>query len=212
MSLLFCTPMYAGLCQAPYFRSCLSMKEEALKAGLKHDWLIGTNESLVHRARNEMTATFMRSDYERMMWIDGDIEFTPEDVAKLWNMDADVAVCIYPMKKPGEDWYAAWVNGALVKDLDSLPNPCALDFAGTGFMMIKRQVVERMCAEHPEWEYEGPNGSAFALYQTPVVDRHFDSEDYHFCRTWRSMGGEVLCDPTVKLIHHGSYGYGGQNG
>ena len=209
MSILFCTPCYGGQLTEPYFHSCMMLKEFLTAERIPHNWLTGANESLVHRARNEMTRTFLQgTPYERMMWIDADIEFSPDDVAKLWNMDTDIAVGIYPMKRPGEDWYAAWVDGALVKDLDSLPNPCAVDFAGTGFMMIKRSVLESMIEAHPETEYEGPHGKTYALYQTPIVDKHFDSEDYHFCRTWRAMGGQVMADPSVRLVHHGSFGYG----
>lgn len=51
MSILFCTPMYGGFCHAAHFRSCLNLKEELTRSGVAHDWLVGTNESLVHRAR-----------------------------------------------------------------------------------------------------------------------------------------------------------------
>ena len=54
-----------------------------------------------------MTASFLKTSHTHMMWLDADIEFEPEDVAKLWRMDADVAVGIYCMKKKKEQWFAA---------------------------------------------------------------------------------------------------------
>lgn len=208
MSVLFCTPCYGGMVTEAYLRSCLDLRAVLTRQGVDHDWLTGRNESLVHRARNEMTATFLKTSYDKMMWIDADIEFTPDDVAKLWNMNADVAVGVYPMKKRDECWYAAWMKGQLVKDLDQFATPQEVDYAGTGFMMIDRSVIEKLILKHPETKYEGPHGDVHALYQTPIVDEHFDSEDYHFCRTWRAMGGKILMDPSVRLVHWGAYAYG----
>lgn len=251
MSVLFVTPCYGGQVLEAHFRSCQNLKEELTRQGIKHDWLTGRNESLVHRARNEMTATFMKTDHERMMFIDADIEFTPDDVAKLWNLDADVAVGVYPMKKRDECWYAAWVDGKLIKNLGQFKGPIEVDFAGTGFMMIKRSALLQMAGrygkafiEDEAWEsikrlfseamhsmtdanlvrdkvvalledgfspgvlYDGPHGEVPALFNTPIVGRHFDSEDYNFCRKWRAIGGKIVCDPSVRLIHWGQYAYG----
>lgn len=143
-SLLICTPMYGGFCHRAYFESCMNLKEELLRTGLPHDWSTGSNESLVHRARMEMTAKFLQTDFTHMLWIDGDIEFEPEDVAKLWNMNTDIAVGIYCMKKKDEQWFAAWKDGVLVKDLDQFEGPTEVDVAGTGFMLIRRAALEKI--------------------------------------------------------------------
>src|SRR5215469_11772960 len=93
---------------AAHFGSCLNLRDQLMRAGLEHDWTIGGNESLIPRARNEMTVTFLNTDYSHMMWLDADIMFTPDDVGKLWILDADIAVGVYAMKLPDKQWYAAW--------------------------------------------------------------------------------------------------------
>ena len=191
---------------AAHFQSCMNLKEELTVQGLRHDWLIGTNESLVHRARMEMTATFLKTKHSHMFWLDADIEFTPEDVAKVWNMDADIGVGVYAMKKRDAQWYAAWKDGELVKDLDQWKEPVSVDFAGTGFMCIKREVIERL-AEDAE-SYEGPDGRVPALYMTPIHMDGLESEDYHFCRKARDAGFSIMMDPSVRLGHYGLYRYG----
>lgn len=204
-SILFCTPAYGGMVTEQHFRSCLNLKEELTKVGLPHDWLTGRNESLVHRARNEMTATFLKTAHTHMMWLDADIEFQPEDVAKLWNLQEDVAVGFYAMKREGAP-VAAWRNGGLVR-LDSCPaEPFEVDFAGTGFMMIRRNVIERV-AETCQ-TYEGLNGTVPALYMTPIVDGGLESEDYNFCRKAREAGFKIIGDPSIKLGHIGQFRYG----
>jgi hypothetical protein len=48
------------------------------------------------------------------------------------------------MKKPDACWYAAWKDGKLVKDLDQFNGSIEVDYAGTGFMCIKREVIEKL--------------------------------------------------------------------
>lgn len=206
MSVLFCTPCYGGMIHEAHFRSCLNLKETLHTIGLAHDWLTGRNESLVTRARNEMTATFLKTDHSHMCWLDADIEFEPDHVANLWNMDADIAVGCYAMKKPDKQWFAAWKDGALVKDLDQFNGPIEVDFAGTGFMLIKREVIVDL-ARHAE-NYEGPEGRVPALYMTPIHNDGFESEDYHFCRKARERGYKIMMDPSVRLKHWGQFAYG----
>lgn len=203
-SILFATPCYGGMLTAQHFQSCMNLKEELTRVGLPHDWLIGWNESLVHRARNEMTATFLRSSHSHMMWLDADIDFSPEDVAALWNLQADIGVAFYSMKKEGLP-LAAWHKGKLV-DLKECPaEPFEVDYAGTGFMMISRAVVERLAADAPK--YTAPQGEVAAVYNTPVHDGIFESEDYFFCRKAREAGFKIVGIPSVRLGHWGQFRY-----
>lgn len=212
MSLLICTPMYGGLCQAAHFQSCLQLKEDLTLAGFKHDWLITTNESLITRARDVSAATYLTTDYERLLFIDGDIDFNTEDVEKLWNMDVDVAVAAYAMKRPDSP-LSAWKGGKMV-EIGGRASNFEVDYAGTGFMMIKRHVFEKLQKYNPSWEYrEGKVGECWAFFQDPISkgepeDRFHLSEDYFFCEQWRKLGGKVILNPTIKLGHWGLYRYG----
>lgn len=206
MSILFCTPCYGGVVTAQFWKSAMNLRENLYQAGLRHDWNVLWNESLVHRARNQMAANFLASDFSHMMFIDADIDFTTEDVAKIWNMQADVGVGVYAMKKPDQQWYAAWKDGALVKDLDQWKGPTEVDYAGTGFMLISRKVVERLTEK--EGTYEGPDGRVPQLFMTPVHNDSLESEDYHFCRIARENGFKVIMDSSVRLGHIGQYRYG----
>lgn len=183
----------------------MRLQRELQASGLEHDWNIGTNESLVTRARNEMTGWFLNTGFTHQMWLDADIEFEPEDVAKLWNLQADIAVAAYCMKRPDKP-LSAWKDGKLVRLEDCPSEPFEVDFAGTGFMMIRRGVIEQL-AEDAE-TYQGPDGRVPALYMTPVHNDGFESEDYHFCRKAREAGFTILMDPSIRLGHIGQFRYG----
>ena len=210
MSIVFSSPMYGGQCTSEFFQSALDLRGALIQSGIDHQWLVTTNESLIPRARNTAVARFMfdpeLSRYGRFMFIDADIEFKAEDVQKLWNLDVDVACAAYPMKRE-EAGVTAWRDGKLV-NLDELTEPTDIDFAGTGFLMIKRSVFERMMTAHPEAEHEeGSVGRCFAFFNTAVVDDgagpYFISEDYFFCRNLRKMGGKIILDPSIRLGHVG---------
>jgi len=217
MSILFCTPCYGGQVTMPFMESCLALQRDLTEAGVGHDFLFGANESLVQRARNTQATTFLKTGFRKMMFIDADIEFDPESVARLWNLDADVAVGLYPMKKEGCP-LAAWVGGRMIDLKDCPDQPFPVDYAGTGFMMIDRRVFERFQASYPErWHDEGIVGMSFAYFNPRVErfgkresgadDRVYLSEDYSFCRDWRTLGGEILADPGIKLTHWGVHAY-----
>lgn len=201
----------------PFAQSMFHMMSTARDIGLQHDWVLRYNESLVQRARNGIASYFLwETEYERLMFVDSDIEFAPDDVAKLWNLDVDVAVGTYAMKKPGKDIYAGWLKGSMI-NIDLLDGPTALDYAGTGFMMIKREVLKRMYDEWPERRHEeGDTVKAFSWFDPRVLDTgdgpFYASEDYAFCLDWRQLGGEIICDPSIRLKHYGLYGYGGNYG
>lgn len=198
--------MYGGQCTAAYFQSSLNLRLGLVEAGIPHDWHVITNESLIPRARNEHVRVFLESDFEALLFIDADIEFTEEDVANLWNMEQDISVGCYPMKKPGAP-YAAWREGKPVElaDLEASAGVFQVDYAGTGFMLIRRSVFERIEAE----PYETKDGkTARAYFDTEIRDGCLLSEDYLFCLRAREVGIPIWMHPDVRLIHHGSYGYG----
>lgn len=207
MSLLIATPGYGGQVTTPWATSALALQDRAIRSGFDMGWLVTAGESLVTRARNTSAATFLtQTDYERLLFIDADIEFSPDDVISLWEMDEDVAVAAYAMKRPDKP-LSAWVGGNLVK-LDGLSDPTPVDYAGTGFMMIKRGVFERMREANPAIEHtEGIVGQCWQFFDIGIVNGVSLSEDYWFCHQWRSLGGRVMLDPSIRLKHWGRCAY-----
>ena len=205
--ILFSTPMYGGQCTGAFWRSSLRTVLELQQAGIASDWLDERNESLVHRARMEMTATFLRRpEFTHLFWIDADIEFEPEHVAALWNLETDIATGLYAMKRADMP-LSAWKGGKLVKREEWPSTPFEVDYCGTGFLLIRRNVLETLAAKAPS--FEGKGGLPVpALFMTPIHNGILESEDYFFCRQAREAGFKIIADPSIKLRHWGQAAFG----
>jgi hypothetical protein len=87
----------------------------------------------------------------------------------------------------------------------------------TGFMLIQRDVIEKMTLAFPSMKYTDDvgflsgkeNDHAFALFDCGVEDGHYFSEDWLFCHRWAKMGGDIYVDVSVNLTHTGIEDYKG---
>jgi len=84
----------------------------------------------------------------------------------------------------------------------------------TGFMMIKREAIDKMIKAYPELKYNNDlntppelNDYFYCFFDTMLdpKDKRYLSEDYTFCRRWQQIGGECWLDPTISLNHFGSF-------
>jgi hypothetical protein len=87
----------------------------------------------------------------------------------------------------------------------------------TGFMMIKRNVLEKMAKAYPSTKYiddvgflhGAENDHAYALFDCGVEEGHYYSEDWLFCHRWSKMGGGIWIDVSINLTHTGIEDYNG---
>ena len=83
---------------------------------------------------------------------------------------------------------------------------------GTGFMLIKRDVFEKMNAHPAVRPFNNDIGLPAELnadmktyFDTAVRENRYYSEDWMFCENWRDLGGKVWVDKRVLLRHVGTY-------
>jgi len=194
MSCLFCLPAYGMWVTSHYAKSLVELVKYLEFNKFDYDITFGA-DSGVHRCRYFLTETFMRSGADRLMFIDADIQFNAEDFGKLWALDADIAVGVYRMHK--DEPYAAHVGGELLTELPE--EPIEVDYAGTGFMLIKRHVFEALAEDLPMIETKMGKHPRWWAFE--VVDGIELPEDYSFCKRARDKGFKVVMDPSIKLKH-----------
>ena len=93
------TPCYGGMIGEPYLKAMTGLAILFKHYGLNFTLATLSNESLVTRARNTLTAMFLEnSTYTHMMFIDADIGFDPQDIVKMLHRDKDIVTGAYPKK------------------------------------------------------------------------------------------------------------------
>ena len=228
------TPCYGGLCLETYVKSILRLQILMIQKG--HHLYIDTteNESLVHRARNVSVGRFMqKSDADYFMFVDADIDFEPESVIRLIESKHDIAVACYPKKcvfwdqaktsiEKGEDKNMAMVSSSLVVNFGAQNRAIENGFievldGPTGFMLIKREVFEKMEAHYTDLncvnDHQNRDFDKYcALFDCMIdpVSRRYLSEDYAFCRRWQQIGGKIHADINTTLGHVGNLPFSGK--
>jgi hypothetical protein len=245
--LFVATPMYGGMAHGLYVKSCLDLQNVMSKYGVETKFSFLFNESLITRARNYLVDEFLRSGFTHLLFIDSDIHYAPQDIVALMALDKDVIGGPYPKKSI--NWsnvaQAARNNPNLEpKELEGLvgeyvfnvvkgtqqfqvTEPLEVLEIGTGHMMVKRQVFEKMQESFPNIKYKPDHvgqanfdGSRYIhAYFDTVIDtkdsitgggtERYLSEDYMFCQMWRKIGGQIFLCPWMKTQHIGTYAFTG---
>lgn len=231
--LFLSTPCYGGICLEIFATSILKLQIECMKNQIQLFIDTTENESLVHRARNVSVGRFMqKSDAEYFMFIDADIHFEAESVIRLVNSGHDVSVACYPKKcvmwdqganavKSGDQRNLQLLTSSLVVNIGAQKREVENGFiqvldGPTGFMVIKREVFEKMKEKFPELycindhqNKDFDNYYAFFDCMIDPVSKRYLSEDYAFCRRWQQMDGKIYADVGTTLGHVGNLPFNG---
>ncbi|RVT97851.1 hypothetical protein EOD42_08650 [Rhodovarius crocodyli] len=230
------TPCFGAMVHQGYMLSILrlvcSPAGQAMTLSLE---MLG-HDSLITRSRNTLLARFLATPgATHILFVDSDIVFEPDHVTRLVAANKEVVAGIYPLKV--REWGAATqARMAMGEKPDSasllyVGEPCAnperdgdfitATYAGTGFMLIRRDAVERMIAAYPETRYSRigapdpaiPDGTPCHALFDCVIDPatgSYLSEDFTFCRRWRAIGGKVWLDTVGRLTHIGAHDFAGE--
>ena len=230
INLVIATPCFGGQISVLYAASLFKLQKLIRGySGLNLKILFKDGDALITRARASLISQFLDDpDATHLLFIDADIGFEPEQALRLIECGADMCAAIYPIKRIDWDKVRTTIEAAR-------PNPAAAAFnyvfevedpaavierggfvrvryAGTGFLMIRRQALQRMCSHYPQLQYKHDHsidaatasGNRFALFECMIAeDGTYLSEDFAFCKRWIDMGGEIWADMNSKLNHVG---------
>jgi hypothetical protein len=136
--------------------------------------------------------------YDKILWIDSDIEWTTEDLERIWKSELDIVSGLYQthpngtvaVNFPDEAGRPTKVNKVefLLHD-----DPVEVGGVGFGFVAMKCGVFESI--KRP-W---------FLIRRIKWDDVDFYTnvgEDYSWCANAQKAGYKIWVDPTVKVLHH----------
>lgn len=227
------TPCYDAMMTMQYTTSLLRLITLLNRRNI--DFIIDFigNESLIPRARNTALGKFMQTDCTHLLFIDSDIEFPENAVFDLLQYDKDVTCCCYPTK--GYNWkkflhsmqhnkesketfesrglnfaYNPYYNNnnKIIKKDDFIK----VQHAATGFMLIKRDILEKLQNKHKELTIKTNTLSykdniICGIFCCMIKDQVYLSEDYSFCQRVNDIGGSIWLNIHYNLNHIGKYSF-----
>jgi hypothetical protein len=230
VNLVVATPCFGGQVSAIYALSLIRLQAKVRAYGdFNLKVLLKDGDALITRARASLLSQFLDdASATHLLFVDADIGFEPEQVLRLIECGADMCAAVYPIKRINWDKVKSTIENAR-------PNPAAaalqyvfevddpnavtasaefikVRYAGTGFLMIRRAALEKMCARYRHLQYRRDHSidavtasdKRFALFECVIDDDGtYLSEDFAFCKRWTDMGGEIWADLNSKLSHVG---------
>lgn len=130
-----------------------------------------------------------KATYDKVIWIDSDMAWTPEDFIKLYESDKDIVSGVY-VSDHGVLMYTPSDRAHLEQE-----DLVEITHAGFGFIAVKSGVFEAMPRPWFQTRFS----------KTTIEDKEYlvpFGEDYSWCVTARSCGYKIFLDPTVRLVHH----------
>lgn len=163
--------------------------------------------SIINKARNHLVDQFMSSDCTEMLFIDSDINFKLEDILRIMALgsDKDIVCGCYPRRSSDKmfvtDIYYNEHGGVELTEEGLL----RIERSGTGFMFIKRHVIQKLMDDHPEWKYwvQDQNKHHYSIFDFKTTEFGYMGEDYNFCDRAREAGFKIYLDPEINLGHFG---------
>jgi hypothetical protein len=237
-NILIATPCYGGLVTNYFLMSLLNLTRTLTARGISYDFRT-ISDSLITRARNHIANEFLREGgFTHLFFIDADLGFEAEPLLRFLEFDKDLVCGVYPLKRlsiaalrastAATDQIAEAASytysSSLAINDGNRPESGFLraDFAATGFMLIRRRVLETMAEAYPALRYGGDHtmrvgegskpAAKYAFFDTMIADGEHLPEDYSFCKRWRDIGGEIWIDLESRFQHVGSHVFSGDLG
>jgi len=200
--------------------SVIKLVQQLSQSGIK----VGINtmkSPLIHQARNYLTSIFLTTEYQYLLFIDSDVEFQPEAVAKMLVAKKDIICTPYRVKAAQLDKHIYTVEFNDPKNIPILPGGLVeLEAGPTGLMLIDRVVFEKIIKNHHDLKIKNkatPTANKSHEFYYNFFDFGFNDgyamgEDVSFCRLARGNDFKIYANTESTTQHHGSYAWEGKFG
>jgi hypothetical protein len=198
-------------------RTILAIQHELMTNGHGFTIAINSQDSLLTRARDALANTFIKEprlkSFTHILFMDSDIfASAPGAVLKLLKADKDIMASIYRIKSDS-DYRPAVLPIDPKKTLADFQEPVECEYVSTGFLLVKREVLEFLENKIPFYGVGEQHLSHF--FPSYIIDqkgydgsisKNLISEDWGFCMLCREYGYKIWAMDT-QLVHLGIRGY-----
>lgn len=217
---VFAVPTYGRAPALEFQMSALDTQMQMLAAGISTVWRYLGGDPYVHKARNKLASEFLTDhpDATHLFFLDDDLGWSAAAAVAMMQRDEDVVVGVYPKKNDAKiEWPVemASQDGQWIRR-DGLYR---VALAPTGFMRIKRHVLEAIAAD--SGQYPDPDKTkgwvtCWDMFRTGFVPHEpggkigrWWGEDFFFSALCNHLGFEIWAYPDVAFTHRGSKAWGG---
>jgi hypothetical protein len=132
--------------------------------------------------------------YDKILWIDSDITFTPEDALTLVKSDKDIITGAYLLGSGEVTVYPKLLSqGYVYEEVKSMSEPVKVAGCGFGFLAVKSGVFESMTRP---W-FQSVMISNDDGFSFPMM-----GEDLSWCKRATDLGYDIWFDPTIRVTHN----------
>jgi hypothetical protein len=208
VNLIICTPGHSMM--STYVKSLLAATQKLSEKGITWAWSseysshVGDAREMTLNGgpQNEIknTSPFRGTvDYDKILWIDSDIAFTPEDVIKAYESDKDILSGAYLLADGTVTAYPKRLEaGYTYEDILKMEEPLKVYGVGFGFICVKKGVFEKLSRP---WFQSVPvtmtDAETKEEFTFPIM-----GEDISWCERVHQAGFDVWLDPSIRLTHH----------
>ena len=224
MKILISSPCAHGAATVTYLQSIIPVIAHLQNDG--HEVSVKTlgTESLINRGRNTDATYALLNGFDRILFIDSDMEFNINQVRMLIGSKRQIIGGTYPLKNypitlnfnplpqhldlfcedRQQDNYIAWVR----KYADE-SGEAEVRHVPTGFLMIDTKVLAALTFKVPWYRNFNPDvrttTTYYEFFPTHVVNNELLSEDWGFCELARANGHSIYLQTRAVTGHVGNW-------
>ena len=150
MKIFVATPVYDGKLQIEVVQNLLGEQALALLSGDELEFRFLPNCSHPAMGRNQLAQDFMKSNFDRLVFLDSDVTFEPGSLLKIARHEVPFVGGAYRFKQDLEAYPVGFLPDPAKKGIptnkDGLLAVAALP---GGFLSLSREVFEKLQSAHP---------------------------------------------------------------
>ena len=199
MKIFVAIPVYDGKLQHQTVNSLVIEQSIALQVGDEIFTSFVPYCSDLADGRNNLVEGFLKSNCDRMVFLDSDMTFEPGALLKIAHAPVDFAAGCTRHKIEAESYPITFLDSDF---LQAEPNGLIeISSIGTAFMSLSRDVFTKFQAAYPDREYTHFGQKACCYFEHPFVNGSLMGEDLFFCKMWRACGGKIYLNPELEITH-----------
>jgi len=188
-----------------YVKSLLALTDTLNREGITWAWSseysshVADARELTLNGDNQNSLTEQRPfkgqiTYDKILWIDSDITFTPEDALKLIKSDKDIISGAYLLGSGEVTAYKKLLGPGYTYDkVKEMTELIEIEACGFGFIAVKSGIFESLSR---------PWFQAAMITSNDGIEFPLMGEDFSWCKRVGDLGYKIWLDPTVRLTHN----------